>query len=163
MPPLPHKASSHLCTLAWDRGPASRHTFSQLTAKSPVPGGLTSIHRADGEEIPHLSSGHHRLPIRPPSWLTRQRHKTILQRMLCKGMGQALPINALCTASSNLPLCRKLRMAAQLSLPHYQVTWLPLQGQLPPAHTSTLQPQGSSGAPMSHPTFGRWENSQTQL
>lgn len=81
-----------------------------------------------------------RLPIRPGSWLTRQRHKTVLQRMLCKGRGQALPFNALCTASSDLPLPRKLRMAAQLSLSHYQVTWLP------PAHSSTLQPQCSSAA-----------------
>lgn len=81
-----------------------------------------------------------RLPIRPASWLTRHRHKTVLQRMLCKGRGQTLPINALCTASFDLPLPRKLRMAAHLSLRDDQVTWLPL------AHTSTLQPQCSSAA-----------------
>lgn len=79
-----------------------------------------------------------RLPIRPASWLTRQRHKTILQRMLCKGRVQALPINSLCTASFNLPLPRELRMAAQLSLPHDQVTWLPLAHSSIPAASALL-------------------------
>ena len=112
------------------RGPASRHTCSQLITKSSITGGLTSRQHAYGGVIPHLGSGHQQAARKASQLANKAKALTVLQRMLCiplpKERNKLSPPLLCVQLHPNPP--RMLGMAAQPSLPCCQVTWLPLQG-----------------------------------
>lgn len=96
---------------------------SQLIAKLPTTGGLTSRQHTYGEAIPHLGSGHQQAACKASQLTNEAKALAVLQMMLCtlipKGRGQALPTLALWPASSE-PLwdARDGSSAIPAMLPH---------------------------------------------